>query len=435
MTRRTLAAIGAAVIAGAGAAVLFLEFDAPRVGRAALARVGTALDARITARAFRFQLVRGLALEGLEAASDFPGGRWTLTAEALVLDHRLWPLFSGRVEVNRIVLRRPRIRLEQGRSTAAAQPPPGPTAATALALRVATARLEDGTVEFVAAGQPPLTVSGLDVSLGDLAMAGPTLAGLRANGTASAAAIRFARTDAREVTGRFRIEEGTLLSDDLRFRTSEGAFRTAVSVRLDRLPLGYSFDLRGDPLDLNALAGQAGGGFGPATLELTASGAGVSALRGRGVLRMKPGRLPASPLMERLQDALGAAVVGVHYEASQAPFRLQDGRALFDAFHLRADPLELDMRGWIALEGPLNLAVRVRAPRSMVRVAGVSADVLDVLADEEGRIVVPLTVTGTRENPVVLPDAGALLAQAGRGAGRSALGRAAEGLKGLLRKR
>lgn len=437
MTRGSRALTGIAVVAAAAVAALFVEFDAPRVGQVALARVGAALDARISARAFRFQPVRGLALEGLAASSDFPGGRWSLGAHALVLDHRLWPLLSGRVEVDRIVVRQPRIRFEQGASAEAGPRALAAPAVAALALRVGSARVQDGTVEFLAAGQPPLTISGLDVSLSDIAMAGPTLAALSARGSASAETIRFARTEAREAGGRLRVERGALVFDEIRFRTAEGRFHASLTARLDRLPLAYSLDLHGDPLDLNAMAGRPGGGFGPATLELAASGegAGAAAVRGRGVLRMRPGRLPASPLMEKLQAALGTSVVGTRYEPSETPFRLQDGRASFDSFHLSAPPLVIDMRGWIALDGPLSLAVQVRAPRSSLRIAGVSSEVLDVLTDQEGRIAVPLTVRGTQASPVVRPDTGALLAQAGRGLGRSAIEKAARGLEGLFRKR
>jgi hypothetical protein len=93
------------------------------------------------------------------------------------------------------------------------------------------------------------------------------------------------------------------------------------------------------------------------------------------------------------------------------------------------------MSGWISLDGPLNLAVRVAAPRAGLRVPGVPDGVLDTVADDQGRVVVPLTVTGTQANPVVRPDVGALLAQAGHGAGRGVLGKAAEGLKGLFKRR
>ena len=118
---RSVLATGVLVGGGLVAALLFVEFEAPGLGRAALLRLGSAVGARVDARAFRFRLIRGLALEELTATSDVAGGRWTLSTEALVLDHRLWPLLGGRVEIERIVLRRPTLRLEQGAARARAR--------------------------------------------------------------------------------------------------------------------------------------------------------------------------------------------------------------------------------------------------------------------------------------------------------------------------
>jgi hypothetical protein len=394
--RRFLLAAAAALLA-ALAAVFLLEFDAPGLGQAALSRVSAALGTKATARAFRFRLARGLALEGLEASGAYTGGQWSLAAEALVLDHRLWPLLRGRVEIERIVLKKPRLSL--------------------------TSR-----------GQPPMALAGHELAVRDLAFSGTRLASLVGAGRVDAKDLRVGRTVVRGLEGGFTLDKGALEANPIRFRTDQGRFEAALRARVDRVPLAYSLELRGDPLDLNAMAGRASSGaFGPATLQLAAAAAGPAALRGQGVLKMQPGRLPSTPLLQRLESALGAkGLVGARYEASETPFRLQDGRAIFDAFRLRAETLAIDMRGWIALDGPLDLAVQVKAPRSLVRVPGVSASVLDALADEQGRLTVPLTVTGTQENPVVRPDAGALLAQAGRGAAREAI---TKGLKDLFRNR
>jgi hypothetical protein len=50
-------------------------------------------------------------------------------------------------------------------------------------------------------------------------------------------------------------------------------------------------------------------------------------------------------------------------------------------------------------------------------------------------VVVPLVVTGTQHDPVVRPDVGALMAEAGRGAGAAAARKAGEGILGWLRRR
>jgi len=229
-----------------------------------------------------------------------------------------------------------------------------------------------------------------------------------------------------------------LTADPVRFRTKEGRFQATLRARLDRLPLTYSIDLSGDPIDLNAMAGLGpDGSLGPARLRLTAegSGSGTASLRGQGTLHMEPGRLPPSPLLQRVQGVLATELVGARYEPSDTPFRLYNGRVEFDSLRFRADRFSLDMRGWLALDGPLSLTASARAPRDQVRVAGVPAGVLDTLVDPEGYVVVPLVVTGTQRNPVVRPDVAALMAEAGRGAGAVAARKAGEGLLGWLRRR
>ena len=436
---RSVIALAMLVVGAAVASVLLLEFDSPALGPAALARIGPVLGGRVDARAFRFRLVRGLALEGLTASSSIAGGRFSLEAEALVLDHRLWPLLGGRVEIERVILRRPRLRLEQGPAGRAPAPPPTALpGAAALALRVVEARMDDGTVEVITPGQPPLTISKLDFTLRDLDLAGSALSGLSATGRARAESIRFARTEARDVFGEFKVQGGGLTAEPIRFRTKEGRFEATLKMRLDRLPLSYSLDLRGDPLDLNAVAGlRADGGLGPGRLRLTAegTGSGTAALHGHGNLHLEKGRIPASPLLQRVQGFLATPLVGAPYEASDTPFRLQNGRVEFDSFKLRADRLSLDMQGWVALEGPLSLVVTARAPREAVRVPGVPPQVLDTLADAQGYVLVPMTVTGTQRDPVVRPDVAALMAEAGRGAGGAAARKAGEGLLEWLRRR
>jgi hypothetical protein len=428
------------------AAALLLEFDSPALGQAALRRIGAATGARVSAGSFRLRLLRGLALRDVDASSEFPGGRWELALEALVLDHRVWPLLRGRLEVERLRFHRPRLKLTQRGARDAARDPRRAAAAvaaapaTALALRVDEARIEDGTLEVVTPGEPTLTVSGLDVRVRELdrAGSGASFTAVSAVGDARARTLRFARSTASDLTGEFRLAGGVFTAERIRFQTAEGRFEAGLSARLDRLPLTYTLDLRGDPLDLNAMAGLREPSLGPArvTLRGEGSGAGAAGLRGQGVLTMESGRLPASPLMQRLQSAVGLeGLVGARYEASETAFRMRDGRVHFDAFALRAESLRLDLRGWMALDGPLALAGSVRAPRDRVRVAGVAADVLDTLTDAEGRIVVPVTVTGTQQDPVVRPDVGAMVAQAGRGAGATLAKKAGEGLKDLLRRR
>jgi hypothetical protein len=93
------------------------------------------------------------------------------------------------------------------------------------------------------------------------------------------------------------------------------------------------------------------------------------------------------------------------------------------------------LEGWVHLDGPLELDFAVGTTREGIDISGVGSTVLDVLADDDGWIMIPITVTGTQEDPKVRPDTSALLAQAGQGTKRLVEEKAVEGLKGLLRKK
>ena len=60
---------------------------------------------------------------------------------------------------------------------------------------------------------------------------------------------------------------------------------------------------------------------------------------------------------------------------------------------------------------------------------------IEPLADAEGYGGESPSCTGTQRDPVVRPDVGALMAQAGRGAGTTAARKAGEGILGWLRGR
>ena len=430
----------ALVLALAAGVLAMVEFDSPRLGSALLERAGTALGTKVTARGFRLGVIKGLSLEGVEASSSFTGGSYQLALEKVVFRHRLLPLLTGRVSVERIVLEKPRLVLVE----TAKAPPRRRTAAPAAALpaavnlRVDEAAVRGGSLELRSRDLPaPVMVSGLDLELRELDLdpaRGPFLAGLSGKGEIAIDSITFARTRVREAEGRLRITEGRLETEGVRFVTDEGRFEAKLVARLERLPLAYSLVLKGDPLDLNVASGAGkGGGFGPALLDLTGEGVGPESagLNGQGRLKLEAGSLPSAPLLKAIETVLGRTrLVGARYRATETPFRIEKGRVLFDGFKLDADQVGLEAGGAIDLAGPLNLAVAVRTPRQGLAIGGVSADVLDALTDDAGFVRLPLRVTGTQERPRVAPDLGALAAQAREG-GLKVLGRkAGEKLKG-----
>jgi AsmA-like C-terminal region len=410
------------------AALSFVEFDATRLGRAALEQAGAVTGAKLTARAFRLRPVTGLVLEDVEASATFAGGSAAVTIDRLVLDHRFRRLLLGEVAVDRLVLRRPRIRLTETQAPRPApKPSPGATAATSIAglvLRVSRIDVEDGTIELHSPGQPrPVLVKGFALRLRDVALEPgrtPVLSALGGVGDVRVAEVALARSRVLDLRGSVRVGGGRFKAEPVRFRTDQGPFEATLDADLRRLPLTYALTLNGDPLDMTAITGARG--FGAGTLRLDARGVGPEAegLQGRGALRLRAGTLPAAPVLRAVEQVLGrSGLVGARYEATDAPFRIERGRVILDGFTLQTDLGGLNASGWASLAGPMELGLAVHTPRQGITVAGIGSDALDLLTDDQGRVVVPLKVTGTPEAPKVAPDVAALGAQAGRAGGRA----------------
>jgi hypothetical protein len=310
-----------------------------------------------------------------------------------------------------------------------------------LALHVVEASVADGTVELRAGSGAPISVRGLDLRLRDLSLGGQggsALARFSGAGDFHAEEIALPVTRARKAEGSLRISAGRVEAEKLRFRTDEGDFQTRATVDLNRLPFSYTLAVEGRPIDVNAMAGASakGGRFGPAHLELEASGAGPEAagLTGKGRLSLEAGTLPSTPFLAAVEQVLGrTGLSGARYKASETPFRVERGRIIVDRLRLDSDAIGLEASGWTSVEGPLELSVAVRIPRPQVRIGEVPPAVLDALTDPEGWVRIPLRVTGTRVAPRVSPDVAALLADARREGGKALATQAVEKLKGLLR--
>jgi hypothetical protein len=305
--------------------------------------------------------------------------------------------------------------------------------------------VEDGTIELQSLAEPrPVVMRGFELRLREIALdraAGPALTRLAGTGEVDIAEIAFPRTRASALRGALRVGGGRLATGPVRFTTPHGPFEATLDAHLEKLPFTYTLALRGDPLDLSTMiaAGQGQASrAGHAALELRGTGVGSEAagLTGRGTVRLGGGELPATPLLRAVEAVLGRTrLVGARYEPTEAPFRVERGRVLLEELQIRAAPVGLDVAGWASLQGPLELTMAVHTPREGVSVAGMAREALDLMTDDQGRIVVPLKVTGTQQEPRVRPDTAALASTARRSGARRLLEEAGRGLGGLFRGR
>ncbi len=444
-----------AILLLVGIFLLAKDYDSPELGQALLDKVGEATGVEMTATGFRFNLFKGVELDNVTASSSSPGRELDFTLDQLVFEHRLGPLLSGTVAIDRIVLDHPQFELvetpSQAEPAAEAEPAEAEPSADAtatdgeeeggLALEVKQILVRDGSIVMRNTDSGSETrVEGLDFTMENLQFdpTADSLAALAAEGELTIAEINLDTLALSELRSRFQLASAVFDLSELVFTTAHGKFAADANVDFNPVPFTYTMTATGDPLDLNGMVG-ASEGFGPATVQLDADGAGADTkdVDASGGLNLAAGEFPSVDVFTGIDKALGKQVVaGAPYEATELSFVLDNNIIRLAPFRFTTEFARLDLDGTISLEGPIDLGLSVATPREGLNIDGATATVLDVLADDEGWVPIPMTITGTMEQATVRPDAMALMAQASAGAKRevkeAATEAAGDALRGLL---
>lgn len=423
---------------------IFKTWDSPALGRAVLSRAGALGGVELEAEEFRLALLDGLRLGEVHAVAELPAGRMTLDADEVILEHRLAPLLRRQVHVDRIVLRRPRIVLEEapppsatspGTSSGAALAEPAASGGSAFSARILEVLLEDATIESRPADpdMPPLIAEGFELELRDLELddAALLMTSLRGQGALEVDRIVTADSEVVDARGDLEIGDGRLVVKDLDFQVVNAGKMTAPQavVHLAEDPLAYDLELRGD-LDLEGILGVGeksplGGAF----LVFDGSGplADVFATRGAGRVEVEPGNLPAAKLFQLIDAALGrSALVGAAYEHFDVSYELRDREIRLEAFDVGTPDLGLTVNGRASLDATVALLIEVRMPREDLKIEEIPKEALDALEDAEGRVVIPFSVGGPSADPRVALARQALTEAAKAGLRKEAETRAAD---------
>jgi uncharacterized protein involved in outer membrane biogenesis len=94
-----------------------------------------------------------------------------------------------------------------------------------------------------------------------------------------------------------------------------------------------------------------------------------------------------------------------------ASFLIAGERATTDDLHMVGDLFSLDGRGAVGFDGELDLQTTVYFNSEFSAALAQSAEEIAVLYDDEGRLVVPVRITGTPPQIRAVPDVGALVGQ------------------------
>ncbi len=301
-------------------------------------------------------------------------------------------------------------------------------------------QIQDGSLSMKnEKGEEKTKVEGLDFEMRNVVFdpGAASLAGLSAEGTLGIREMVFDTLRLTETEGDFQLEDAVFIIPELSFLMPHGKFTADAKLDFNPVPFTYGMNAKGQPLDLNGMVG-ATEGFGPMSIELEARGAGPETkdLKGAGQMRLAEGSFPDAKMFAGIDAALGKkAVVGSTYQATEARFRMENDRVRLEPFRFESGDARVDLQGTMNLQGPVDFDLALATPREGLRIEGVGSDVLDLLADDQGWVPVPIHVSGTLEDPTIRPDVKALASQAGRGAKREATEKATEALRGVLRKK
>lgn len=412
-----------------------MTFDSPALGDKVLSAVRSLGGVDVEAEEFRLALLDGLRLGKVHAVADLPAGKVTLDADTILLESRLGPLLKKQIHVERVVLRRPYLVLEETPPTDVEdEPPPAAAAASGLSARVVEVLLEDATFEVRPADpeMPPLLVEGFDLTLRDLDLADTGLLMTSLRGAGEMQIDRVVTPDAQVVDARgdLRLGDGNLTLQNFDFQVVDAGKMSVpeMVLHLADPDMTYDMDLRGE-LDLAGILGVDTSRLGSASMVFEGQGplADVFASHGGGRVEVKPGNLPDAKLFQLIDRTLGDTIlVGAAYDLLDFGYTLQNQQVQVDAFDIGAPNVGLTVSGTASLDGAMSMTFLVRVPREMLKIKEIPKEALDVLEDPQGRVVLPFRVGGASTDPEVVLARQALMDAAKKGARREVERRAAD---------
>ncbi len=135
-------------------------------------------------------------------------------------------------------------------------------------------------------------------------------------------------------------------------------------------------------------------------------------LASTGQLEIMNGTLSGHPLQLALSQALRApSLADVTINDWLQPFRIEAGRLQIDGLQMDAGGVRLTGEGWLALDGKTQMSLNARLPAELSsQIRGLVPSELAgfLLPEQDGRVLVPLAVTGEMPKPKVTIDAAAL---------------------------
>jgi AsmA protein len=390
------------------------------------------------------------------------------SAEKVSLRLKLGPLFSGQFQVEEFILEKPVVNLvkkpdgtfnfadmaKKKEDTAKKEPPPTKEAVKLGELIPAELRLEKGLVTLQTVGQKPLQISGIDVSLKDFSADRPFPYRIALNPSGFKPVSLEGEMRYQDAQSILTFKDNRLKAEGIDFAVNgtitnlTSAPRLDLSLVNDRFeikpimqllssmgitpkeleasgPVGLRMALKGpsnnvvsqvqaklNGLNVSDTRAFKGNVSGEVQLSVPTGGdSPVRAMRGNGRLGARDGELTNVDLVKRIEQITGLIGMAKEqrsgattFKTLETDFGIAGGVADFKRIHLVSPVMEAQGDGKMNLE-PQTLDLGIEAALSPdVSARAGSGKATTFFKDKQGRVVVPLKVTGPAKGPSVNVD-------------------------------
>jgi AsmA-like C-terminal region/AsmA family len=134
-------------------------------------------------------------------------------------------------------------------------------------------------------------------------------------------------------------------------------------------------------------------------------GVSLTSLSSQGRMETSSATLENHPLQQLLAKFFSAPEINrLSVSSWLQPFMIQNGKLNLDGMHFKADQVDIEGKGWQALDGSLNLSLNVILPRAMSGnvTKQLPGDLSALLfGSANSRIQLPVVITGNITSPVI----------------------------------
>jgi uncharacterized protein involved in outer membrane biogenesis len=397
------------------AAHLLGSLNTPEFKKALLERAKASVGAEVQVKDMQISVLSGVTLKGVTVVNPAPFPGNLLTADALVLRYRLWPLLSGQVEVERLALVKPVLTLAMdGRgvynyeklagTSAGGGSKAGAPAAVALPIELLLKQLAVENARIVMQDQTKATLLKVDDVGLDSAFR-VAAAGAQGSGKAKTALVNVAdMMFLRDVSAPLEMSKESVKLSPIRARLAEGDVTGDVTVNLkDGFRFAANLDVKGAHLK-KLLEEAKSKPFVTGTLVARASfqgSGGLPTMKGKGRLEVTECKVQNAAVLGVVAAALRMpALANPDFDQCLVEFTMAGSRVQTPVVSLKGKQIQITGHGTTNLDtSALDYDLTLALAKEMLDKIGVR-ELRAAFKDRgDGFSAVDFKVTGTSSAP------------------------------------